>query len=31
VTPQEMVRWTGPAAGAHNALVFGELLEEQSP
>jgi formyl-CoA transferase len=26
VTPQEMVRWTGPAAGAHNEHVFGELL-----
>jgi formyl-CoA transferase len=25
VTPQEMVRWTGPAAGAHNEQVFGQL------
>jgi formyl-CoA transferase len=28
VAPREMVRWTGPAAGAHNAHVFEELLEE---
>jgi formyl-CoA transferase len=26
VAPAEMVRWTGPAAGAHNEHVFGELL-----
>ncbi len=25
VAPAEMVRWTGPAAGAHNAQVFGAL------
>jgi formyl-CoA transferase len=24
--PADVVRWTGPAAGAHNAYVFGELL-----
>jgi len=24
VAPQEMVRWTGPAAGAHNDQVFGK-------
>lgn len=28
VAPREMVRWTGPAAGAHNAHVFDELLKE---
>ena len=28
VAPREMVRWTGPAAGAHNAHVFGTLLKE---
>lgn len=26
VAPREMVRWTGPAAGAHNRHVFEELL-----
>lgn len=26
VSPTEMVRWTGPAAGAHNDHVFGTLL-----
>jgi len=26
VAPRDMVRWTGPAAGAHNAHVFGTLL-----
>ena len=26
VDPRDMVRWTGPAAGAHNDHVFGELL-----
>ncbi|MCS6892527.1 MAG: CoA transferase [Rhodovarius sp.] len=29
VAPQEMVRWTGPAPGAHNAQVFRELLGEE--
>lgn len=28
VAPREMVRWTGPAVGAHNDHVFGELLGE---
>jgi formyl-CoA transferase len=28
VTPREMVRWTGPAAGAHNDHVFSGLLKE---
>jgi formyl-CoA transferase len=28
VSPQEMVRWTGPAIGAHNDHVFRELLGE---
>jgi formyl-CoA transferase len=28
VAPAEMVRWTGPAAGAHNDHVFRELLGE---
>src|SRR3954469_10894677 len=28
VSPRDMVRWTGPAAGAHNAHVFEELLRE---
>lgn len=28
VAPREMVRWTGPAAGAHNAHVFGTLIAE---
>ncbi len=32
VAPRTMVRWTGPAAGQHNAHVFGELLgEEETP
>jgi formyl-CoA transferase len=26
VSPREMVRWTAPAVGAHNDLVFRELL-----
>jgi formyl-CoA transferase len=26
VPPPDMVRWTAPAVGAHNDLVFGELL-----
>ncbi len=30
VSPREMVRWTGPAAGAHNAHVFSELLGEEA-
>jgi len=30
VPPEAMVRWTGPAAGAHNAYVFGELLGERT-
>jgi len=28
VAPQDVVRWPGPAAGAHNDHVFGELLGE---
>jgi formyl-CoA transferase len=28
VSPAEMVRWTGPAAGAHNAQIFEGLLKE---
>jgi formyl-CoA transferase len=28
VAPRDMVRWTGPAIGAHNAQVFGEWLGE---
>jgi formyl-CoA transferase len=28
VPPEAMVRWTGPAAGAHNDHVFGTLLAE---
>lgn len=28
VSPADMVRWTGPAAGAHNDHVFRELLGE---
>jgi crotonobetainyl-CoA:carnitine CoA-transferase CaiB-like acyl-CoA transferase len=28
VAPAEMVRWAGPAAGAHNEAVFGSLLGE---
>ncbi|MDN3566888.1 CaiB/BaiF CoA transferase family protein [Paeniroseomonas aquatica] len=31
VPPRDMVRWTGPAAGAHNAHVFTELLKEATP
>lgn len=30
VAPRDMVRWTGPAAGAHNARVFGEWLGEEA-
>ncbi|WP_240756894.1 CaiB/BaiF CoA transferase family protein [Roseicella aquatilis] len=30
VSPREMVRWTGPAAGAHNEQVF-RMLEEAKP
>ena len=30
VGPEAMVRWTGPAAGAHNGRVFGELLREEA-
>jgi formyl-CoA transferase len=30
VNPREMVRWTGPAAGAHNDQVF-RMLEEAKP
>jgi crotonobetainyl-CoA:carnitine CoA-transferase CaiB-like acyl-CoA transferase len=29
IGPREMVRWTGPAAGAHNDHVFRELLSEE--
>jgi crotonobetainyl-CoA:carnitine CoA-transferase CaiB-like acyl-CoA transferase len=29
VGPRDMVRWTGPAAGAHNRHVFDELLGEE--
>jgi formyl-CoA transferase len=29
VSPEAMLRWTGPAAGAHNHHVFGELLGEK--
>ncbi len=29
VGPRGMVRWTGPAAGAHNDRVFRELLGEK--
>jgi crotonobetainyl-CoA:carnitine CoA-transferase CaiB-like acyl-CoA transferase len=29
VAPSEMVRWTGPEAGAHNDHVFRELLGEE--
>ncbi len=29
ISPREMVRWTGPAVGAHNDHVFGELLGEE--
>jgi len=28
VAPREMVRWTAPAAGAHNEYVFDRLLKE---
>ena len=28
VSPRAMIRWTGPAAGAHNAEVFGRILAE---
>ena len=31
IAPREMVRWTAPAVGAHNAQVFGELLGEAAP
>jgi formyl-CoA transferase len=31
VAPRDMVRWTGPAAGAHNDHVFHELLGEPRP
>ena len=31
IAPPEMVRWTGPAAGAHNDHVFCELLGETRP
>lgn len=30
VAPRDMVRWTGPAAGAHNEQVF-RMLEETTP
>nr|WP_254454207.1 CoA transferase [Siccirubricoccus sp. G192] len=30
IAPRGMVRWTGPAAGAHNAQVFKELLGEET-
>ena len=30
VSPREMVRWTGPAAGAHNEQVFEMLAKEES-
>jgi formyl-CoA transferase len=30
VAPREMVRWTGPAAGAHNDLVFGAVARGES-
>jgi formyl-CoA transferase len=29
VAPREMVRWTGPEAGAHNEQVFREILGEK--
>lgn len=29
-SPRDMVRWTGPAAGAHNDYVFRELLGEEA-
>ncbi|MDB5373337.1 MAG: Formyl-CoA transferase [Belnapia sp.] len=28
IAPRDMVRWTGPAAGAHNEHVFSGLLQE---
>lgn len=28
IAPRDMVRWAGPAIGAHNDYVFGELLKE---
>lgn len=28
VSPRDMIRWTGPAAGAHNEEVFARLLAE---
>lgn len=28
VSPREMIRWTGPAAGAHNGEVFDRVLAE---
>ncbi len=31
IEPPEMVRWTAPAVGAHDAHVFGELLGEDRP
>jgi formyl-CoA transferase len=31
VPPRDMLRWTGPAVGAHNAHVFETLLQEESP
>jgi len=31
IAPPEMVRWTGPAVGAHNDHVFYELLGETRP
>ena len=30
VAPQDMVRWPGPAVGAHNDYVFNELLGKES-
>jgi crotonobetainyl-CoA:carnitine CoA-transferase CaiB-like acyl-CoA transferase len=30
ISPRDMVRWTGPAAGAHNEEVFGILLGEEA-
>ena len=30
VAPREMVRWTGPAAGAHNELVFGAVARGET-
>ena len=29
VSPREMIRWTGPAAGAHNVQVFDQVLAEK--